>query len=249
MLIIANGAFKSGSTWQYRILKELTQFADIPEQYQAGWINPSIDVNTIERFLDEVDIVHEDYLTKNHIESPGMRDLLLQNEHVRIFNIERDIRDVLVSAYHHKMRIHDVTMDFDEYMQEDGFQIARHVLSYHRMWNTPQSKHYFIGSYEALHHDFENEVQGMADFLDIALTKTELQSIKEKTSIQQLRVSYDESDKPAGERFFRKGQIGDWVNYFDETLLEQLQLIQDNFDKDPSLLTRLKSTVKHWFRK
>ncbi len=249
MLIIANGAFKSGSTWQYRILKELTGFEDIPEAYQAGWINPSIDMNTIERFLNEVDITSNNYLAKNHIESIMMRDMVLKNEHVRIFNIERDIRDVLVSAYHHKMRTHDIELSFADYMAEDGFQIARHVLSYHRMWNAPQSRRYFIGSYEALHHDFENEVRAMADFLNIAVSDEQLQSIHEKTSIQQLRVAYNEDDKSTNDRFFRKGEIGDWVNYFDESLLEQLQRVQDNFNKTPSLLSHLKSTVKQWFQK
>lgn len=249
MLVIANGAFKSGSTWQFRILKELSQFPPIPDVYQAEWANPSLDINVIEKFLAEVDIANENYISKNHLDSIKLRDLVLQNENVRVFNIERDIRDVLVSAYYHKMRQGMVKMSFKDYMDDTGFTIARGVLTYHQKWNIKNSERYFSGTYEALHHDFNTEVRRMANFLNIPVTEEQLKLINEKTSIQKLRIVYEENNKTANEQFFRKGEIGDWMNYFDESLLERLKGVQAEFDNNANFLGRIKSLVKHWFQK
>jgi len=43
MLVVANGAFKSGSTWQYYILKKVTGFVAPPREFLTGWKHPSLD--------------------------------------------------------------------------------------------------------------------------------------------------------------------------------------------------------------
>lgn len=248
MLIIANGAFKSGSTWQYQILQQLTQFSPIPEAYQVGWVNSSVDIDKIQAFLSEVDITSENYLSKNHIGSKQLRDLLLGNQNVRVFNIERDIRDVLVSAYHHHLRRIPETGTFETYFYKYGLNTVNDVLSYHQMWNASDSPQYFVGSYDALHNDFDNEVRRMATFLDISLSDDELEAIKARTSLGSLREAYGESDKSEEERFFRKGESGDWVNYFDDAMLEALTRLENQYNGQKSLLATVSSKLKQLLR-
>jgi len=51
--------------------------------------------------------------------------------------------------------------------------------------------------------------------------------IRQTTSMDNLRKRY-QGTTPLyeGDRFFRKGQIGDWRNHFDERLLQDLESVE-----------------------
>src|SRR5687768_12681908 len=103
MLVIANGAYKSGSSWLYTIVRELVGGQRVPEAYQfPRWRHSALHPDRVAAFLDEVDFRSQDFLAKNHLARPDHRELLANRESVRLLNITRDLRDVLVSAYHHE---------------------------------------------------------------------------------------------------------------------------------------------------
>lgn len=105
MLIVSNGAFKSGSTWLDRLVRHIVRPTQIPDRFQnPNWVNQSVAPNLVEQFLSGVDATEIDYVSKNHVRDGQVRQLLLSYEHVRVVNITRDLRDVLVSAYYHDRR-------------------------------------------------------------------------------------------------------------------------------------------------
>src|SRR5690606_29751897 len=118
----------------------------------------------LERFLRDGAIDQENYISKNHIHDKLMRELLFKNPNVRIFNIRRDLRDVLVSAYHHHRRNLGLELSFEDYFAVRGQAVARRVIAYHQFWEAPQSPRYFVSSYEGLHENFDSEVIAMANF-------------------------------------------------------------------------------------
>jgi hypothetical protein len=67
MLVVSNGAFKSGSTWLFNIARSITQFPPPPEPYlNPEWVNPSIHPDELKALLAEESLAETDYLVKNH---------------------------------------------------------------------------------------------------------------------------------------------------------------------------------------
>ncbi len=254
MLVISNGAFKSGSTWLYNILRCMTGFPPPPEEFlNPNWVNPSIDPEKLTKFLKEVDFSHKNYLCKNHFGGKYQRDLLLASPNVFILDIKRDIRDVVVSAYyHHRRKGYDES--FKNYYWKKGKKVANFVSSYQRNWDV-QSTKILIASYEKLHSDFNSETKKIGDFLGIQVSDQLSEQIKTETTLDSLRNRYGESDQSDDSKFFRKGVIGDWQNHFDAKMDQDLEKVQkfslSHSDKIQveitKLYTKTKRKIEHLF--
>lgn len=215
MLIVCNGAFKSGSTWLYRIIKVIIRGKDIPLEFHAEekWHGTSIAGDKLPGFLETVDYKNENYVCKSHYDDVKIRNLLASYNDVYIFNIKRDIRDVLVSAYYHYNRVDGVERTFEEFYWGKGRSLIGYINNYHDIWHNMEGKIY-VSSYQRLHEDFDNEVQGIFGFLNYHLKPGDLERLKEKTNMKTSRKLWKEDSKPAEKRFFRKGVMGDWKNHF-----------------------------------
>lgn len=234
MLIIANGAYKSGSTWQFNILREITHFEPVPEAYQkANWNNPTLNSTRFMEFVNGHDLHNAHYLVKNHILELKLRDAIIDHPAIFVFNIRRDLRDVLVSAYYHFLRHQNVEMSFEAFYYEHGMTMMTQVTQFHHFWEQVQWPRYYCASYEGLHRDFAAEVRGMANFLGFSLTDEDIQRIQQNTQISQLRVQYGEADEAQENRFFRKGEVNDWKNHFTPEMLNDFEAKQTQLAKSP----------------
>jgi hypothetical protein len=238
MLIVSNGAFKSGSTWLYNILVELTGFAPPPAEYlNPEWRNPSIAPEQLSALLQTL-TPEKNYLVKNHFGKAHERDLLLSNPDVRVLDIERDLRDVVVSAYYHVRRKEGYTADFNTYYWEQGRKTAQEVAKYHEAWAVNNSQVY-VSSYERLHEQFADEVSEIATLLKLPISVETINRIHEVTTLDSLRERYQEQTNE--QKFFRKGIIGDWQSHFDDAMLVDLDKITQA--QKPSLVRRLRSRL------
>jgi len=218
MLIVSNGAFKSGSTWFHRIAAEIVSAKRIPDEFQnPKWKHQSVEPSLFRRFLDECNVAERDYLSKNHVRDPESRATLLSHEHVRVLNITRDLRDVLVSAYFHDRREGRFKGGINVYWNTLGRRRINQVMEHHRLWNTGHSQVY-VTSYEALKASFEAEVVALAAFLGI--DDVDVEEVKIKTDFQSMRQGSKSSKEK--DRFHRKGIVGDWQNHLSERVLSEL---------------------------
>ncbi|MCS4174840.1 sulfotransferase domain-containing protein [Salinibacter ruber] len=221
MLVVSNGAFKSGSTWLFNIARSITQFPPPPESYlNPEWENPSIHPNELKALLAEEPLEEVDYLVKNHFGSRDERDLLLKNEHVRVLNITRDLRDVVVSAYYHYRREEGYDVPFKQYYWKRGRYVAKKVREYHSVWDVPSSRVY-LSSFKELKKNFAEECERIGALLGYELSVTQIQNVKDETSIQSLRKAYDNDD------FFRNGKRGDWQNHLTARMEKDVSRIAD----------------------
>lgn len=225
MFILANGAFKSGSTWLRNVLRRMATFEEIPESYRDPRFDDWVDVYKMKRFLDEVDYASANYITKSHIHNPGLRDAILAHEHVVVFDISRDVRDVLVSYYYHMLRLRRIREGFERYYWFLGRYKAYQIMQYHAVWDIG-APNVYITSFEALKNDFDGEAAAIAGYLGLSLSAGRIQQIREETSLARQQKERGEEDKPEHERFFRKGIIGDWKNHFTPELLADLERVQ-----------------------
>jgi hypothetical protein len=216
VLIVANGAFKCGSGWQHQILRRLVPSERIPEEFQnPKWRNPSFDPDRLPTFLPQKHHVKRDFVSKNHIRRSPVARLLLDDPYVLVCTLTRDIRDVLVSAYHHDRRLGRTdTEDIEEYYWKMGRQRIDAVLSHHRFWNVGHGG-VFVGSYERLHADFDAEVRSLAAFIGVELEDRKLERIREETA-------FDKAKKTGPGTHRRKGVVGDWQGTLSPAVLEDL---------------------------
>lgn len=230
MLVICNGAIKSGSTWLYNILFNLAAFERPPEHYltdnsRKRQKNPCIQPMLLAQFLAQEDITTRNYLSKNHIGRAEHRDLLMGNPQVFVFDIERNARDMVVSSYYDECNRNGYKGDFPEYYWGIGRYVADQVIRYHATWRDA-GKHFCMVSYEGLHADFAGEVTRIATTLGLPLDAEGIEALREKTSIGSLRKSYQDEALYEGDKFFRKGVVGDWRNHFDRTMTKDIERIE-----------------------
>lgn len=245
MLIIANGAFKSGSTWLYNILRDLTGFSPPPRHYlNPAWKNPSLLPEQIEPLLATLK-PSDGFIVKNHFDKPEHRAALLKHPDVRVFDMTRDLRDVVVSAYYHVRRVENFQGDFEAYYWGLGRKIARDVSRYHALWGRP-SKQVACASYEALHADFEAEVGRWLAFLNITVPTEKIAESKGATSLDSLRERYGEQND--ADKFFRKGVVGDFQNHMDARMLSDLTALERRAIWEHSPIGRTILSVKRFIK-
>ncbi len=229
MLIICNGAIKSGSTWLYNILVNLVSCEYPPQHYLTGRSDksPCIKPALLPEFLDSEDYQNNHYITKNHLGRPEHRALLQNNPHVYVFDIERDPRDVVVSNYYHDQFRNGFEGSFENYYWEHGRYVADQLSAYHRLWRDAGPRCY-VSSYERLKTDFHTEAAAIARVLGLEPDNAALESLREATSLDSLRKDYAKDKRYQGEKFFRKGEVGDWERHFHGAALKDIHRVMDS---------------------
>lgn len=228
MLIIANGAFKSGSTWLRDIVLEIVDSDELPAKFamkrRLHWVDP----DKLEQLIASDSFATKTIVSKAHIYDLKKRNLLLASGQVKILNIRRDIRDVLVSAYYHSKRRGRFRGKFSIYYWLFGRYKVFQIGQYHEIWGIP-STHIFTTSFEKLKTEFHSEVGKIGAFLGKPLEVNEIDLIKNATTLEKMMKKHrnSESAKEESKRFFRKGEVGGWTDYFNESMLADVSRIEE----------------------
>jgi hypothetical protein len=224
MLIISNGAEKSGSTWLASIVLQLIDYRQLPAEFhdaRHGSI-PTIKPALLDRFLREVDYHSHDYVSKNHFyyEYP----LLAQFPDVYVLDIDRDLPDTLVSLFFHGMpnAAESTLDDIRRLYWERGAQVVERLVRYHAVWGRPSSWTY-TSSYERLSENPRQEIAAIAAFLRQPLSDDTLERIVRETGFTELAAKL--SGIAGMERRFRKGVVGDAKNYLDAAIVEDIRRV------------------------
>lgn len=230
MLVICNGAVKSGSTWLYNILINLVEVQRPPEHYltegsRTRAHNPCIRPDRLRQFLENEDFHSIHYISKNHLGKQEHRDLLVNQSDVYVFDIERQVRDMVVSAYFDARNRNGYDGSFSHYYWSEGRYLADDVIRYHALWRDVGPKTCTV-SYEGLHMDFGREVSRLASVLGITLDDERVDKLRQDTSLGQLRKRYRDEPLYEGDKFFRKGVVGDWENHFDPSMTRDIASIE-----------------------
>jgi hypothetical protein len=231
MLVISNGAFKSGSTWLFNILTTLRDFAwpDSAFLTNSNAAHPTIAESKLEAYLATEDFRSKSIISKNHLEKPKHRILLLSKNAIRVVCMTRDSRDVIVSSYFDECRRGHFEGSFEKYYWEEGRVILPKIACYSKTWAEPH-RHIESTSFEALKADFHGEVSRLAGFLGLSLDANRIDDIEQETSLDALREKYRDASSHRTEKadFFRKGESGDWRNHFDDNMLADHDRICEN---------------------
>jgi len=238
MLIICNGAFKSGSSWLHAILVELAivkklNLQKVPEKYTNDINSPTTIIESqIKNFLLTEDFGLNNYLTKSHFfKKKTLRKKYSNN--VKILFIERDMRDAIVSHYFHIINKYRYKLNFSFYY----FFIGRYKAFEISLFNYRCKK--FRGEENFFHFsdlisDFEITVREIALSLGITeVSDQELKQIKEQTTLDKLReelkkgnINYYPTNRDDNWRLFREGKVGSWRKYFKDQHVKDITKIE-----------------------
>ncbi|GFY73932.1 sulfotransferase 1E1 [Trichonephila inaurata madagascariensis] len=167
----------------------------------------------------------------------------IHKKNVKILYIMRNPKDVVVSYYHfvRMMTVSDYSGNFENFFQEflsDKVPYGPLWKHYQEMWDHLNEANILILFYEDLHKDIQGAIKKIATFLDRDVSDEEINNIVEHCSFHNMaqnpNVNYQHWDdlgirKIHEAKFMRKGEIGDWKNYFTSEMCQSMDLwIEDN---------------------
>jgi hypothetical protein len=244
MLVICNGTFKSGSSWMHAIVLEIFRIKDIntdviPINYNPDIKSPTrILENNLPNFLKNEDFKKFNYITKAHYFSNKVM-IEKYSTDVRFIFITRNVKDAIVSHFHHFNNYRNKGLGFNRYFKFIGvFKAYEICLCNSRYKNNFDSNLFF--SFEMLKSDFIDSVNKLCLILGVSkISTSEILKIKENTSLSKMMtVALEGGNRYYPElgveshKLFRKGNIGDWKQYFIDS---DLKLINRVIQLDPPL--------------
>jgi len=226
MLIICNGAFKSGSSWLHAILVELTivkklNLEKVPIKYTNDINSPTTIVESkLSDFLIVEDFISNNYLTKSHFfKKQTLKKIYPEN--VKFLFIERDMRDAIVSHYFHIQNKYRNKISFSLYYSFVGRYKAYEISLFNKRCKQFMGEENFF-HFSDLISDFEGTVIKIAKVIGIDdISEEEIAQVKEQTTLDKLReelkkgnINYYPTNRKDNWKLFREGKVGDWRKYF-----------------------------------
>ncbi len=237
MFIVCNGTFKSGSSWLHAIVVETCkvkgiELSFVPEHYNSDINSPTrVLEENLSSFLQNEDIDEKNYITKAHYFKHSTLSKSYADS-VKFIFIERDIKDAIVSHFYHFKRLKGNNINFATYFNSIGIFKAYEMYLFNKRCKQSFPQRFFF-SYEGLKLDFSNSLNRLCKLLGVTeLTNDEILNIKESTSFSKMKDIANKDHRtyyPAmgrdSHKLFRKGNIGDWQEYFSNKQLRRINTV------------------------
>jgi len=238
MLIICNGAFKSGSSWLHAILVELINvkklnLKNVPIEYTNDLNSPTTIIESrLQEFLINENYQNFNYLTKAHFFKESTLNKVYPVE-VKFLFIKRDMRDAIVSHYFHIRNRFRFKISFSFYYYLLGRYKAYEIgLFNNRCRKYMGEENLFL--FEDLISNFTCTVRLISKSLGVnEISDEEIDQIREETTLDKLReqlkrgdVNYYPSKRDDNWKLFREGKIGGWKEHFTINLLKDIEKVE-----------------------
>ena len=227
VVIVVASPHKVGSTWVYKILRELTAFNDIFPPYRIFKELRKVKI-PLDDLLDYFSSLKKGkgYLFKSHSLPPKS-----VRKDVFYISVIRDPRDLMVSmskyVSHLPVELGGWGKEFSKLDERNKLieviNKSDFIFDLYNAWANYDNCLLF--KYEDLKTDIYNSVIKIVDFTGINVTDRKIRNSISKNDFK--KVSGRKSGSEKTNSFYRKGIVGDWKNYFDNELLEYLYTAQN----------------------
>jgi len=161
----------------------------------------------------------------------------------KVIYVCRNPKDCCVSYYHHSLLMENNYLkngfgEFAKRFMKGHIEYGRYWTHLKDAWarkNHPNLKFLW---YETMKKDLKPVIKELASFLDYKVTEEQVLQIDrflEFSTYQKFRSEHPVKSEVA-KKFFRKGKVGDWANYFTE---EELKAWQEWIENNSSQLEGL----------
>ncbi len=179
---------------------------------------------------------------KTHLPIEKCRGHLEKHPNLRVVHVLRNPKDTMVSMFHHLVNdtnLGGFTGTWDQFFEElvkkkrlpwgDFFD---HTVGWYEFNKGRENS--LILTYEEMKKDHSGNVVKLSNFLGYNLSDQAIEAVVEQSSFGSMHKEYKEmwtnvQSWKQGSSLVRKGEVGDWVNYFSE---EQSRWIEDRCKKD-----------------
>ena len=133
MLVVNNGAPKSGTTWVQKMLARILVYKPPAKRWRrTDWYTPSIRPDDLQSFLSKTDFASQTYLFKAHFK-PELAPVLIR-KNVVVISCARSIPDMVLSFYHHQKRLGKTDLSLNDWVSQHGLEVARNRIDYLEGW-------------------------------------------------------------------------------------------------------------------
>ena len=229
MLVLSNGNYKSGSTWVTSILYNLIELntLDYPNEFSQPKFKNRLNRFKIIDFINSSYYNRQEYwLSKTHIFQHEIISEIVNVNEIKIININRDLKDVIVSHYFHLLNSKKISLSFNAYYLLIGKYKAIQCMYYAKNWEKYNYKNNVLNlCYSDLQKSIKSEIIKIVNFLNIDEYSIDINDIIEKSSLSENRKKQNLLNEKAW--FFRKGLEGDYVNYLNKKQILKINHIQN----------------------
>ncbi|KAF8781773.1 sulfotransferase 1E1-like [Argiope bruennichi] len=235
---------KTGTTWLQEIVYLIHSNVDINSARNLSLDKRFPYIEHSKTNFNEVKNMNSPRLLKTHLPYSCLPEDILQKQCKMIY-ITRNPRDVAVSYYHFACMLKETQYkgNFEQFFQRfllDRTTYSPFLLHNLEFWNHRNDKNVLFLFYEDLKRDITSNLKKIAEFLDRNLSDEELNSIKKHTEFKSMAKQESvvlPEDATVGSKgsFFRKGQTGDWKNYFTPDMIQKLDIKINEMLKDTGL--------------
>ncbi|XP_004711224.1 sulfotransferase 6B1 [Echinops telfairi] len=232
---------KCGSNWLLHIVSELIM-AVSGSKYQCPEF-PVLECGDPEKY-QRMKQFPSPRILATHLHYDKLPGSIFKNN-VKILVLFRNPKDTAVSFFH----FHNDVPDIPSYGSWDEFfkQFMKGQVSWGSYfdfainWNKHiEDANVKVILYEDLKENLASGIKQIAAFLGFSVTGEQVETISAQTTFQAIRAKSQETHGAVGPFLFRKGEVGDWKNLFNEA---QNQEMDEKFKEclaGTSLGTRLK---------
>lgn len=228
---------KSGTTWTQEIVYQI----------KRGGVPPPSDRKVIEEDVPYIEFClpgqpspldkpagDRPKLWKTHLRSQYFSQQISEGR-AKFIVVMRNPKDTLTSFYHfhHMMTRFQFRGDWDAFftLHRQNRLVYGDCIEWNAdWWQLREKPNVLVVKYEDMKRDHTGNIRKMADFIGCPLDDSALQRVVEATSFASMRsnpatnMEHRVKDSVIKGDFMRKGQVGDWKNYFSE---EQSGYIED----------------------
>lgn len=199
--------------------------------------NSSVNPNFLERGDGASDMASPRVMF-THLHHRHMPEVFFKSN-TKIVHIYRNPKDIAVSCYHFvkKIKLFRYSGTWNGFYQlfKTGKSIYGSWHDYTLTWwekekNNPMV--HFV-SYEGLKNDCLSELKRIASFLEIDSTEATLKEVEKHCSFSTMKER--ESGTQGQDTMYRKGEVGDWKNYFTVSQNEAFDILHQEKMKDSDL--------------
>jgi len=237
LIIVVVSPHKVGSTWIYKIIREMTFFYDLfpPLKIFNEYSKVNIPLDQLIPYFDTLKN-GKGYLFKSHSHPPENCP-----KYLRLITVIRDPRDVFVSMANF---VSNLPVELggwgDEFAKKKIEQrllelIDKSDFMYDLFISWSNYDNCLVLKYEELKSNIEKCTINIVDYCGLQIETSTIRKSIERNDFS--RLSGRKSGEENKSSFLRKGIVGDWKNHFNDELLNKLYTSKDNRWK--KLITKL----------